>query len=128
MKVTAVIFLLFMYCTSCKQSPVTSALLQSDSLVVQFLNEKEVLENAVKTTDQETIRKIAGFVGTGYQDSTNCKKKKILVFYQGRKEIQRVIWKPDCRQFEFNFQGKKRFTGMSKEAFDYISDITDVAH
>ena len=110
-------------CSSCNKSPVATALSESDSLVVQFFNEKEVLENAATTTEKDAIEKIARFVGTGRQDSVDCAKGGQLVFYSAGKETQRVLWKPECRQFEFVFESKKQFTGMSKEAVDFITDI-----
>jgi hypothetical protein len=116
--------LLIIFLGSCKKpSPFVSSLSTSDSLIIQFYSEKEVLDNAATTTDKTAINHLIQLVDSGETDSLSCPKGGSLIFFAAKKEIQRIIYKPSCRQFEYYFNGKKHFSSMSDQAVKFFDEI-----
>jgi hypothetical protein len=112
--------------TSCDErgkSEVSEKLKFSDSVIVQFYSEKQVLSNAAITTDKAAIQQLIRFVDNDQADSSACPKSGQLIFYKEKKEIERIIYKTICRQFEFTLNGKKQFTKMPDGAVNYINSI-----
>jgi hypothetical protein len=113
----------FASCRERGKSPIEERLKTSDSLVLQFYSEKEVLENAVTSTDLNAIKQFINYIDSDKADSLTCAKSGLLIFYSDKKELQRVLYKIDCRQFEFTLNGKKEFTKMPDAAKHFINAI-----
>jgi hypothetical protein len=124
MKIIAGLLLVVIVFVSCKkQTAIAASLSKTDSLVIQFFSEKEVLENAATSVSKAAIDKVIELVDSREMDSIHCLKGGRVIFFSAGKEIERVSWKPSCRQFEFYFNGKTHFTAMSDEAVDFFAEI-----
>jgi hypothetical protein len=124
MKIFASILLVFLGSISCsRQTPFAATLSKSDSLVIQFFSEKEVLENAATSASKTAIDKVIQFVDSREMDSVHCPKGGLIIFFSAGKEIERVTWKPSCQQFEYYYNGKTHFSAMSNEAVDFFAGI-----
>jgi hypothetical protein len=125
MKVLLLLFTVVLI-TSCRErgrSLIAEKLRTSDSVVVQFYGEKQVLKNAATSTDPGAIKQLIGFVDSDQTDSSFCAKSGMLIFYAEQKELERVLYKTDCKQFELTLNGKKQFTKMPVGAVNYIKSI-----
>jgi hypothetical protein len=125
MKVLLLLFtvLLIASCRDRGRSPIAEKLKTSDSVVVQFYGEKQVLKNAATSTDLNAIKQLTEFVDSEETDFLACAKSGQLIFYANKKELERVLYKTDCKQFEFTLNGKKQFTKMPVSAVSYLKSI-----
>lgn len=120
------LFLLAVLCVSCKntvKTPIGELLRSSDSVVVQFYSDKQVLENAATSAEPAAIRQLIRYIDSKPADSAACMKGGQIIFYNDKKEVERVIYKPDCKLFEFVINDKKQYTLMSDGAVDFVYGI-----
>jgi hypothetical protein len=113
----------FSSCSERGRSAIEEKLKTSDSVVVQFYGEKQVLRNAATSTDLSAINQLIKYVDGDQADSFACAKSGQLIFYSNKKELQRVHYKTACNQFEFTLNGKKQFTKMPAGSVNYINSI-----
>jgi hypothetical protein len=115
--------ILLLSCNERGKSPISEKLKSSDSVVVQFYGEQQVLENAATSAEPAAIKQLIRYIDNEQKDSADCAKGGQIIFYFDKKEIQRVIYKPACKLFEFSLNGKKQYTEMSDGAIHFINSI-----
>jgi hypothetical protein len=113
----------YVSCKSPVKTPIGEMLKNSDSVVVQFYSEKEVLENAATSSEPAAITQLIRYIDSQRMDSGTCIKGGQIIFYDDKKEVERVIYRPDCKLFEFVINDKKQYTLMSDGAVNFINAI-----
>lgn len=120
-----VLFIVCIAISSCNQSILSGKLDDSDSLVLDFADENQVLVKQIETTDKTAINKLAGYIGNKTFEKSRCSLGGRMIFYKSGTAIEQVEFNSSegCRYFTFIYEGKLVSTEMSDEAASFLVSI-----
>jgi hypothetical protein len=112
---------------SCKQTAVKQKLSGTDSVMVQFFDDKSgMIYNAVTSTEKSAIKKLASFMDSRSVTPMKCGSSGKVQFFSKHRLILDATYinKTDCRYFSYELEGKLQHVAMSNEAADFLKSLT----
>ena len=112
---------------SCKQTAVEEKLSTTDSVMVQFFDDKSgMIYNAVTSTETSAIRKLVSFLDSRSVTPMKCGSSGKVQFFSKHQLILDATYinkGEQCRYFSYELEGKLQHVGMSNEAADFLRSL-----
>ncbi len=123
--ITFLFFMMALY-SSKQPSIISQQLSTSDSLIIQFFNDDEVIYKAVTSPEKTAIRKLINFVDASPSEAFKCGSDGRLIFFSKEKELKQIKFKnkeKGCRYFSLLLNDKITHTEINNEAADFLSSL-----